>query len=193
MATISLVILERNTGMASTARALASNKVTRRKWCFFTSMRIRLENFFSFGWPPLFKISRDILFSDSRPMVSPDIKPVQKNSRQTASEQSFDTSTNPCLALALALILAPNPCLALALALKLAPNPCLALALALILAPNPCLALALALILAPNPCLALALVLILAPNPCLALALALILAPNPLALTLAPTLAWPWL
>lgn len=75
MATISLVILERKTGMASTARALASNRVTNKRWCLFTMRRMRVAYFFCLGLPPLFSTSRDILSRDSRPIVRPDISP----------------------------------------------------------------------------------------------------------------------
>ena len=80
MATISLVILSKKIGIDSTAMALANSSVTSRRWCFLTIRMIRLAYFFSRGFPPLFKTSRLIMSSDSKPIVKPDIKP--KNEHQ---------------------------------------------------------------------------------------------------------------
>ena len=94
MATISLVILARKTGIASTARALANSRVVSSKWCRFTRRRMRWAYFFSLSFPPLLRTSRDILSRDSSPMVRPDIKPAHQHTHTHTHTRTTITHTH---------------------------------------------------------------------------------------------------
>ena len=72
-------IRSRNIGMASTAAALPSNKVTSNRWCLFTIGIILCACFFSLGVPPSFKTFKVIMSSERSPMVKPDISPAMVN------------------------------------------------------------------------------------------------------------------
>jgi hypothetical protein len=56
MAKTGLVIRSKKMGKASIAIALERRRVTRRKWCFFTTGRIRAAYFRSRGVPEFFRI-----------------------------------------------------------------------------------------------------------------------------------------
>ena len=70
-------ILSRKIGMASTAAALASSKVTSSRWWRLTMGRILLACLCCFGVPPSLIICRVIRSRERSPIVKPDINPTR--------------------------------------------------------------------------------------------------------------------
>lgn len=78
MAIYDVLIRSKRTGRDSFASALANNKVTNKRFWFFTKGMILSAYFFSLGVPDRWKISKFIISTESKPIVRPETIPANK-------------------------------------------------------------------------------------------------------------------